>query len=158
MILSKHPIINAYYLNVVITWNRRLSKSFLNQWCESTVKHPMDSCWRPLILHQSRSSKTTYLLHFLHLKIRGKNHYIKEMDCSRHENCFHLKMVQKKYIIYFRHAHPTQIITHKIMFVMMKTIIVCYLLSSICFARARITWNRRTTTALKLCLLSPITT
>ena len=113
MILSKHPIINAYYLNVVITWNRRLSKSFLSQWCESTAKHPMDSCWRPLILHQSRPTKTTYLLHFLHLKIRGKNHYIKEMDCSRHENCFHLKMVQKKYIIYFRHAHPTQIITHK---------------------------------------------
>ena len=110
-ITKKRPNI-AYYPNVVITWNgKRLRGSFLNQWCESRVKHPMDSYWRPLILHQSQLSKTTYLLHFLHLKIRGKNHYIKEMDCSRHENCFHLKMVQKKYIIHVRHAHVTQIIT-----------------------------------------------
>ena len=135
-ITGRHPI-TAYYPNVVITWNSRLSKSFVNQWCESMTKHPMDSYWRPLILHQSQPTKTTYLLHFLHLKIRGKNHYIKEMDCSRHENCFHLKMAQKKYIIYFRHALPTQIITYKTSVVMMKTIIVSYLLSSICFARAR---------------------
>ena len=114
MMLSKHPIINAYYLNVVITWNQKIEvKEVFNQWCESSSKHPMDPYWRPLILHQSWPTKTTYLLHFLHLKIRGKNHYIKEMDCSRHENCFHLKMVQKKYIIYFWHAHPTQIITCK---------------------------------------------
>ena len=110
--LLLHPI-TPHTVNVVITWNGRLGKSFLNQWYESSPKHPMDSNWRPLILRQSRPEETTYLLRFLHLKIRGKNHYIKEMDCSRHQKCFHLKMVQKKYIIYFRHAHPTQIITYK---------------------------------------------
>ena len=136
----------------------KIGQKFLNQWCESSPKHPMDSNWRPLILRQSRAEETTYLLRFLHLKIRGKNHYIKEMDCSRHQKCFHLKMVQKKYIIYFSHALPTQIITPKIMFVMMETIIVCYLLSSICFARARHDLNRRITIALKYFLQYAITT